>query len=34
MGYFLGPEELNDNYGKAMHMGTTDTCFTVDVIVV
>jgi len=30
----LGPEELNDTSGKAIHMGTIDTCFTVKVIVV
>jgi len=34
MGYFLVPEELNDTSGKVMHMGMTDTCFTVDIIIV
>jgi len=34
MGYSLGPEELNDTSGKVMHMGTTDTCFTLDIIIV
>jgi len=34
MGYFLVPEELNDTSGKVMHMGTIDTCFTVDIIIV
>jgi hypothetical protein len=29
MGDFLGPREMNDNCGKALHTGAMDRCFTV-----
>jgi hypothetical protein len=34
MGYFWGSEKINDTSWKEMHVGTIDTCFTVDVIAV